>query len=286
MVILLGILFIILAPLVGGLLTGIDRIITARLQGRQGPPVLQPFYDVFKLIQKESIQVNSLHRFYVYLSLVFVVFTSGILLVGGDMLLAVFALTLGTVFFVLGGYSTRSPYSTIGAERELLQIMSYEPMVLLTCVSLYYVKGSFFVKNIIAKDVPAIIYLPGVFIGLIYIITIKLRKSPFDLSTSHHGHQEIVKGITTEYSGRDLAVIEITHWYEVIITLTLVFVFFATSSTLSRVLAVVACLVVYFLEIIIDNAFARYKWQQTLKYSWIVTGVLTTVNLIVLSFFH
>ncbi|ABX42103.1 respiratory chain complex I subunit 1 family protein [Lachnoclostridium phytofermentans] len=286
MVILLGILFIILAPLVGGLLTGIDRVITARLQGRQGPPVLQPFYDVFKLIQKESIQVNSLHRFYVYLSLVFVVFTSGILLVGGDMLLAVFALTLGTVFFVLGGYSTRSPYSTIGAERELLQIMSYEPMVLLTCVSLYYVKGSFFVKNIIAKDVPAIIYLPGVFIGLIYIITIKLRKSPFDLSTSHHGHQEIVKGITTEYSGRDLAVIEITHWYEVIITLTLVFVFFATSSVLSRVLAVVACLVVYFLEIVIDNAFARYKWQQTLKYSWIVTGVLTTLNLIVLSFFH
>lgn len=286
MVILLGILFIILAPLVGGLLTGIDRIVTARLQGRQGPPLLQPFYDVFKLIQKESIQVNSLHRFYVYLSLVFVVFTSGILLVGGDMLLAVFALTLGTVFFVLGGYSTRSPYSTIGAERELLQIMSYEPMVLLTCVSLYYVKGSFFVKNIIANDVPAIIYLPGVFIGLIYIITIKLRKSPFDLSTSHHGHQEIVKGITTEYSGRDLAVIEITHWYEVIITLTLVFVFFATSSVLSRVLAVVACLVVYFLEIVIDNAFARYKWQQTLKYSWIVTGVLTTLNLIVLSFFH
>ncbi len=286
MIILFGILFLILTPLVGGLLTGVDRIITARLQGRQGPPVLQPFYDVFKLIQKESIQVNSLHRFYVYLSLVFVVFTAEILLAGGDMLLAIFALTLGSVFFVLGGYSTRSPYSLIGAERELLQIMSYEPMVLLTCVSLYYVDNSFFVKDIISNDVPAIIHLPGIFLGLIYIITIKLRKSPFDLSTSHHGHQEIVKGITTEYSGRDLAVIEVTHWYEVIITLTLVFVFIAASSTLSRILAVVVCLLVYFLEIIIDNAFARYKWQQTLKYSWIATGVLATVNLIVLSFFH
>ncbi len=286
MVILYGILFIILAPIVGGLLTGVDRIITARLQGRQGPPVLQPFYDVFKLIQKESIQVNSMHRFYVYLSLVFVMFTVAILLVGGDMLLAIFALTLGSIFFVLGGYSTRSPYSLIGAERELLQIMAYEPMVLITCVSLYYVDNSFFVRDIISNKVPAIIYLPGVFIGLIYIITIKLRKSPFDLSTSHHGHQEIVKGITTEYSGRDLAVIEVTHWYEVIVTLTLVFVFFAASGTLSRVLAVIVCLLVYFLEIVIDNAFARYKWQQALKYSWIATGVLATINLTVLSFFH
>ncbi len=286
MVIVYGILIILFAPLVGGLLTGFDRKITARLQGRQGPPLLQPFYDVFKLIQKESIQVNSMHRFYVYLSLVFVAFTTAILLVGGDMLLAIFALTLGSVFFVLGGYSTRSPYSLIGAERELLQIMAYEPMVLITCVSLYYVDGSFFVKNIIANDIPAIIYLPGVFIGLIYVITIKLRKSPFDLSTSHHGHQEIVKGITTEYSGRDLAVIEITHWYEVIITLTLVFVFIATSSVLSRIIAVLVCLLVYFLEIIIDNAFARYKWQQALKYAWIATGVLATINLLILSFFH
>jgi ech hydrogenase subunit B len=256
------------------------------MQGRQGPPLLQPFYDVMKLIQKESIEVNSMHRFFVYISLVFAIFATAILLTGGDILLAVFALTLGSIFFVLGGYASNSPYSIIGSERELLQIMSYEPMVLLACVGLYYADNSFFVKDIISNSVPAIVYLPGVFLGLVFIITFKLRKSPFDLSMSHHGHQEIVKGITTEYSGRDLAVIEVTHWFEVIFTLTLVYVFFATKTPISHVFAIIACGLVYLLEIIIDNAFARLKWQQAFTSAWIITGMMGIVNLLILSFFR
>jgi ech hydrogenase subunit B len=277
---------IILAPLVGGLLTGIDRVITARMQGRQGPPVLQPFYDVLKLIQKESIEVNLMHRFYVYIALIFVMFTTVIMLTGGDILLAIFALTLGSIFFVLGGYASNSPYSLIGSERELLQMMAYEPMVLLTGIGLYYVDKSFFIKDMVTSQAPAILYLPGMFLGLLFILTFKLRKSPFDFSMGHHGHQEIVQGITTEYSGRDLAVIEITHWYEVIIALTFVFLFFATKAPISYVFATLACILAYFLEIVIDNGFARTKWQLALKSSWIVTGVLGTINLIVLSFFR
>ena len=42
-------------PLLGGLISGLDRIITARLQSRIGPPVLQPFYDVIKLLGKEKM---------------------------------------------------------------------------------------------------------------------------------------------------------------------------------------------------------------------------------------
>jgi ech hydrogenase subunit B len=285
MIILIAVLIIVLAPIAGGLITGLDRKISARMQGRQGPPILQPFYDVFKLIGKESIEVNTMHRFFVYVAMIFAIFTTVILLTGGDILLAIFALTLGSVFFVLGGYASNSPYSTIGSERELLQIMAYEPMVLLTCVGLYYANSSFFVKDIVSAKLPAIVYLPGVFIGLIFILTFKLRKSPFDLSMSHHGHQEIVKGITTEYSGRDLAVIEVTHWYEVIIAMALVYVFFAYATPLSHVFAVIACILVYFLEIIIDNSEARLKWQQALNSAWIVTGVLGTLNLIILSYF-
>jgi ech hydrogenase subunit B len=286
MIILVILAIMILAPLAGGLLTGVDRILSARMQGRQGPPLLQPFYDVWKLLKKESIEVNSMHRFFVYISMIFAMFTTVILLSGGDILLATFALTLGSVFFVLGGYASNSPYNTVGSERELLQIMAYEPMVLLTCIGLYYANRSFFVEEIISAQKPAIIYLPGVFTGLVFILAFKLRKSPFDLSMSHHGHQEIVKGITTEYSGKDLAVIEVTHWYEVIISLTLVYVFFAAESSVSRILAVIACLLVYFLEIVIDNSMARLKWQQALNAAWVVTGIMGTVNLIILSFFR
>jgi len=276
---------IVLAPIVGGLLTGLDRVISARLQGRKGPPLLQPFYDVFKLIGKESIEVNTFHRFYVYISLIFIIFTTVIMLLGGDILLAIFVLTLGSIFFVLGGYASNSPYSVIGSERELLMMMAYEPMVLIIGASLYYASGSFFIKDIVSEPIPAIVYLPGVFLGLVFILLFKLRKAPFDLSMSHHAHQEIVGGITTEYSGRDLAVIQISHWYETIIVLTLVYLFFATNAPISKVWALSACSIVFLFETVIGNACARLKWQIALKSTWLITGVLGVINLVVLSLF-
>ena len=283
MLILKIIAIIIIAPLAGGIITGIDRVISARLQGRKGPPILQPFFDILKLLEKESIEVNTMHRFFVYVALIFIIFTTVIMLLGGDILLALFVLTLGSIFFVLGGYASNSPYSNVGSERELLQIMAYEPMILLTGIGLYYADKSFFIKDIISSSTPAILFLPGVFLGLIFILPFKLRKSPFDLSMTHHGHQEIVQGIKTEYTRKDLAIIEITEWYETIIIFTLVYIFFATKSPLSHIYAITACVFVFLFEILLDNGIARVKWQSALNSAWLVTGVLGTVNLIVLS---
>ncbi|GHU54833.1 ech hydrogenase subunit EchB [Clostridia bacterium] len=274
---------VVISPLVGGFLSGLDRKISARLQGRKGPSILQPFYDVRKLLQKEQIRVNSAYRFYVYLSLLFIIFTVVLIIMGGDLLLAIFVLTIGSLMFVLGGYASSSPYSNIGSERELLQMMAYEPCVLLVAIGLYYQSGSFFVKDIIAQDKPAIIYLPAIFLAFVYILTFKLRKSPFDLSMSHHGHQEIVKGITTEFSGEDLAIIEITHWYETIMALSFVYIFVAFSSPISHLYAVLACFAAFILEIIIDNACARVTWKTALSSAWGVTFFFGAANLIVLS---
>lgn len=58
--------YLILAPFVGGLLAGFDRKISARMQGRKGPSILQPFYDVFKLFEKERITVTNVQDFYVW----------------------------------------------------------------------------------------------------------------------------------------------------------------------------------------------------------------------------
>ena len=46
--------YLVLAPFLGGLLDGCDRKISARMQGRIGPPLLQPFYDVQKLFNKQT----------------------------------------------------------------------------------------------------------------------------------------------------------------------------------------------------------------------------------------
>ncbi|HOS81523.1 MAG TPA: NADH-quinone oxidoreductase subunit H [Methanolinea sp.] len=270
-----ALLFIVLAPLIGGLVAGIDRKVTARMQGRVGPPLLQPFYDVGKLFQKEQILVTPSQNFYITAYLVFIVVSGALFFAGGDLLLVIFAFTLAHIFLVLGAYSSYSPYSFIGAERELIQIIAYEPMIILSAVGMYLVTRSFYVADIMAAEFPLIYYLPGVFIGFLMVLTIKLRKSPFDLSTSHHAHQEIVKGVTTEFSGPMLGRVEIAHWYENVFLLGFIYLFFAWNP----LVAILVLAIVYFIEIVIDNTFSRVTWQLTLKSAWIIAGLMGLANL-------
>jgi len=272
--------FFLLAPIAGGVLAGIDRKLSARLQGRYGPPVRQPFFDVLKLFQKERILVNKFQNFPIVLFFLFTVFSGALFFSGASLLLAIFSLALAGTFFILGGFSVSSPYSHLGAERELIQMMSYEPMVILVAVGMYQVTGSFKVAEIAQHQAPLILYLPGVFAGFVYILTIKFRKSPFDLSMSHHAHQELVRGITTEFSGPALAIIEVTHWYENVLLLGMVYLFFAFNPWL----AIVASLGAYLFEIFIDMNYARFKWQLTFWSSWLFTAVAGVSNIIVLCF--
>ena len=275
--------YILFAPLFGGLLMGIDRKVTARMQGRVGPPIIQPFFDVLKLFEKQNLTVNRFHSYFLILFLVFMIVSGSMFFAGDDLLMVIFALIVADIFLVLGAYSTNSPYSFIGAERELLQMLASEPMMLLTAVGFYMMTGSFNISDIASNGKHLILYLPGVFIGLAYIMAIKLRKSPFDLSTSHHAHQELVKGITTEFAGPSLALIEIKHWYETVLLLGMVCLFFAFNP----LFAIACTLFVYFLEVLIDNSNARVKWELMLESAWFVTVLLGVGNLLMLYFvFH
>jgi len=276
-----GLVYIILAPVIGGIAIGLDRKVTARMQGRVGPPVLQPFYDVLKLFEKESAVVTRSQNFFVFAYLIFMALTGFLFFSGGDLLLVIFAMTLSEIFLVLGAYSVNSPYSFIGAERELVQIMAFEPVILLSAAGMYLATGSFYVGSIARSSNPLILLLPGLFIALLCVLTLKLRKSPFDLSTSHHAHQELVKGVTTEFSGSTLGSIEIAHWYETVMLLGFVYLFFGFSP----LLAVAAVMLTYLLEIFIDNTFPRFKLDLALKSSWAVTLILGMANMLVLWFY-
>ncbi len=276
--------FAILAPIVGCLLAGIDRVISARMQGRVGPPLLQPYYDVRKLFGKERVSVSSTEGAYVICALVFACIAGGIFFTGGNLLMCVFVITLSSLFFIIAAYASRSPYAEVGAARETLQVMSYEPMVLFLAVGFFMAVGTFNVSGVFALDVPPIASIWVIFLGLLFVLTIKLRKSPFDLSMSHHAHQELVRGVTTEMSGPTLALVEIMHWCENVLFLGWVGLFFVWGNPISIVIAVVVALLVYFLEIFIDNNFARVKWQFMFKSAWAVSLVAGCVNIAVLAF--
>jgi formate hydrogenlyase subunit 4 len=282
------VVFTVVAPVLGCLIAGLDRIITARLQGRVGPPLLQPYYDVRKLLAKDDVVVNSFQGFYVAMALVFAVLAGVFFFAGGTFLLVVFVLVLSTLFFIVAAYSTRSPYAEIGAEREIIQVMSYEPLVILMTATFYMGtkaflgEGTFNVGAVLALDQPLVVALPFIFIGLLFVLTIKLRKSPFDLSYTHHAHTELVKGISTEMSGKTLALVDIMHWYETVLFLGWVGLFLVWGSWIGWLVAILGVALVYLLEIFIDNNFARVKWQHMLVSSWAVTFVCVVANILML----
>ncbi len=280
--IILAVCFIVLAPFVGGFLEGCDRRISARMQRRIGPPVLQPFYDVTKLFKKQYVVVSrSVHFLLVsYMSLM--ILTGAMLFAGTDLLMCFFVLSTAATFLYFAAAVTNSPYTTIGAQRELIQMMAYEPAVLLTAAGFYVAAGSFNTADIINSDYSLIIKMPGFFFAFVFIMTIKMRKAPFDISTSHHAHQELVKGITTEMSGKNLGIFNITEWYENIFLLGVVALFILNKNPWSILAAVIVILLVYFVEILIGNSSARMKWETMLKMTWIVTLLSAGVNLLVL----
>ncbi len=274
--ILIVIVTLIAAPIIGGILSGLDRKITARMQNRMGPPILQPFYDFFKLFGKERITVNQTQMVYVLGYLLFAVTSLIMLVFKQDFLMLIFVLTFSNLSLVIGAMSVRSPYSKIGAQREIIQMLAYEPVLLMMTVGIYLLTKSFMIESVFAYDQPLLFKLPLVFLAFLYVLTIKLRKSPFDFSTSHHGHQELVKGLTTEFSGPQLAIIEMTHWIDLVLLLGMVSLFFAQPLWVGILLALAS----YFLELVIDNISARVTWRWMIKVTWLIGIGAALTNII------
>ena len=274
--IIIAILALVLAPIAGALITGVDRRVTAWLQSRYGPPILQPLYDVFKLLGKEPMVTNTWQALCAYVYVVGAALSVMLLFMGSDLLLIFFVLTVGGVFLVMGALASPSPYSQVGGQRELLQMLAYEPLLILVFAAIAMVTGSFKVSAVFGLERPMLYDIPLMFIVLGYALTIKLRKSPFDISACHHAHQEIVRGVYTEYSGPYLAMIEIAHWYEVILVLGLCALFWSTSVIGMIVLVVLT----YLAEIIVDNVTARLTWRWMLKSAVGMGVILTVINML------
>lgn len=76
--------------------------------------------------------------------------------------------------------------------------------------------------------------------------------------------------------------IEIAHWYESIMLLGMVALFFANGTVEWAIVGTVVAVLAYFLEIVIDNGFARMTWQTALKSGWLVAMVFGLVNVAIM----
>lgn len=268
------------APFIGGLLRGIDRKLTARMQGRVGPPIVQPFYDFVKLYSKEKVATTRESLVWVWSYLVLTVTAFLLFFAGQDLLLVVFVLAFAGASLALGAFSVKSPYAQFGAHREILQMFSYEPILILATVAIFLKTGTFLVRDVVTASEPLLPDIPLVFLALLIALGIKMRKSPFDVAACEHAHQEIVRGVYTEYSGPFLALVELTHWYELVLVLGLVALLWAQPLWVGVVIA----LAVYFLELVIDNIAARLRWSWMVSVSWALGAGFILLNILVLQF--
>ena len=269
---------VVVAPLIGGLLRGIDRKLTAHMQGRIGPPIIQPFYDVIKLLGKKPMVAGGAQLVFAYAFLALIVTAVVFFALRQDLLMVLFILFFGSLCLPIGALSVKSPYSQLGGHRELLQFLAYEPILLLAAIPIALKAGGFPVANIFTYGQPLLPSLWITFIALLIALAIVLRKSPFDISGSEHAHQELVRGVVTEYSGPYLALIEIGHWYETVLLLAILGLFWVVGSLWW--LSIIIALGSWFIMLIVDNINTRLTWSWMLKFAWGAGVTLVALNIL------
>lgn len=208
-----NIVFLLLVVPFSMLMEGFRRKLVARMQNRKGPPVWQVFYDVAKLIRKgktDSLaRKNVLFRIapMLYLAstlVLFLIVPFSILSFEYDFILLVYLLVLSSALYILAGFASNNPYSTISAMRELILVVTYEMVFTISLITVFVYTNSI---SFAALDASLLLVkLPLAAFCFASTLLVETRITPFD--TVEAG-TEVLEGIKTEYAGRNLALLEI-----------------------------------------------------------------------------
>ncbi len=270
------VILILFAPIIGGLIYGFERVVRARMQNRKGPPILQPFYDMYKLIDKQAFIINPYHSILGIMHFVTLWVVVAFVILGQNLLYVIFLHLLSSIFLILAGFSVKSIFSHVGANRELLSIIAYEPILIMVAVGFFLINGNFDI-DAIRKNTPAIISMFLLFLSFLMVVQIKLKKSPFD---AVEAHQEIVGGVEVEFSGVFFEFLYMAKWLEYVFIYLLLILFAGNSIVLGEVLFVG----VFLLVNLVDNSTARVKINHLIKIVLTIGLTLGMLNLIGLSY--
>lgn len=233
-VIVLPIATLIIGIIIGLYFKGFDRRFAAYYQSRIGPPILQPFYDLSKLMFKQNIVPENavkwlfngapllalassvLLLFYIWIPYFTALaglqpFFSNI----GDVILIIYILMVPAICMIVGGFAAGSPYSAVGAQREVVILMSTELPLAVAAVTLGWKMSQAnpgvapfslvsFMDNPIWIGMGPLGIVGGVLLllTLLAVVPAELAKIPFDQGEAE---TEIAEGLFAEYSGKNLA---------------------------------------------------------------------------------
>ena len=228
----------------GMLLCGIDRKIVARMQKRVGPPILQPFYDFFKLCGKETIVPAAASRTMflmaplvglaalVVIQLFIPVFNFSAFKGVADVIVILYLLLIPAVATIMGGAASGSPYAGVGLSREMVTVLACELPLVLVLLAIAKTVGSalgtglcFSLTDIVAYQAAhgslllKASMIPAA-IAFLMVIPGETGSHPFDAAEAE---TEICEGMLAEYSGAPLGVYKLSHAIK-LLTMTSLFV--------------------------------------------------------------
>ncbi|HWQ65311.1 MAG TPA: complex I subunit 1 family protein [Methanospirillum sp.] len=234
-----GTIMVTLFGIVAGLLLmGVDRICAARMQMRQGPPLLQPFYDIRKLLTKQSVVPANAIPFIFNAAPIIALASSVMVLLyipigsinpagamipvvseWGDLILIMYLLTIPALAMVVGGFASGSPYASIGAQREMVTMIAYEFPLAIALISVAWrlaIAGyadPFSVLTLASTPIWSVVGPVGI-IGCIILLLVLAWVTPAELSRvpcdTPEAETELCGGLLVEYSGRNLALFSLS----------------------------------------------------------------------------
>ncbi|MFY9855154.1 MAG: complex I subunit 1 family protein [Terracidiphilus sp.] len=264
----------------------VERKAVARMQGRIGPPFMQPFYDFIKLVGKDTPQRTGaggmLMKAWPLIAVSAAAGAVGLLPVlpasggfQGDLILLLALLEVPSMCIIAAGFSSRSIFGEIGSAREAVLSVSYNVVFLLAIVSIAASQHTFRLDALAQLPASPLRWL-GI-LAILVCLPAKLHLNPFSLPNAE---QEIYSGPMTEYAGPELAMWELSHGLEWVAATGLVATLIAPQLTLWWVAALVFVALSFFIVLLLSvvaSATARLQIDTTVRFYWNCTLIFAVL---------
>lgn len=285
-----------LTAIIGLLASWIDRKVTAKVQYRVGPPLLQPLIDIVKLLGKETLIPAGASKITFLMApvigLASVILVSTLLWINniypaksflGDLIVVLYLLVIPSISIIMGGFASRNPLASLGASREMKLVLGYElPFILAMLVSVIKSGYTFRLGEILDFQTQN-----GAFVGswsgaLALIVAIicmqaKLALVPFDIPEAE---TEIIGGPLIEYSGSGLAIYRLMKnmlMFTVPFFLIIVFIGGLRFDGIHLLYGGLKYIGLVVLMTLIRNTNPRVRIDQAVKFFW---GPVTIIAII------
>jgi len=277
----------------GLLASWIVRKVSALVQYRVGPPILQPLYDVMKLMGKEIlVPQDAQQTIFIAAPLVGL---AGILVLSimlwrisfaqtaflGDIIVAIYLMVLPSLALILGSSASASPHAAVGTAREMKLVMGYELSLVLAFIVVIIKTGGQLSLAAIAQHTP-VLSISGMLAFLVALLCVqaKLGFVPFDIAEAE---TELGSGVLMEYSGALLAVWKLAQAVMLVgLPLFLVMIYLGGFGTagLPLVWGIGKYVLILVLLILIKNTNPRLRIDQAMKFFWFYCGITLVIAII------